>query len=487
MGRRPVRSGRRDEGVARRNRWPDQQRIQMSEITGSELRCPTCGSPNPPSARYCMQCAASLAGGPVPIRPRRVVVTGLGAITSLASNAPETWRRILAGESGLRRVESLDPAQNPCLVRGDVDDACVPNRFLDAKTARNTSRFSRLTVEATGEALIDAGLLGLDYEPTVDLDAGGATIGTCVGGTHDDLLAAHTTFETRGPGRVPPHLHVMFPHNLAAFSVQHRFGLRGPSSTIVTACATGSQAIGEAFHTIKYGKAPLMVAGAVESDNHPLFIAGFAVMKALATDSNDRPTEASRPFDASRAGFVLGEGVGILILEELEHARARGARIYAEVLGFASSNDAYHPIAPHPEGVGAARAVRAALADAGVQPDAVGHIQAHAASTPAGDPAEALAIKRVFGERAASIPVTSLKGAIGHCMGAAGSVESVMAVRTIAEQCIPPTLNYRTPDPAIGLDIVHGEPRAVSFEVMTKHSFGLGGQNACLVLGRAPA
>jgi 3-oxoacyl-[acyl-carrier-protein] synthase II len=460
----------------------------MSAIENtSDLRCPACGSPNPVSARFCMQCAAPLAGGPVPFQPRRVVVTGLGAITSLASNAPATWQRILAGESGLRRVEALDPAQNPCLVRGDVDDACVPNRFLDAKRARNTSRFARFTVEATGEALIDAGLLGQDFEPVIDLADAGATMGTCVGGTHDDLLPAYTTFENRGPGRVPPHLHVMFPHNLAAYSLQQRWGLHGPSSTVVTACATGSQAIGDAFHAIKYGKAPLMVAGAVESDNHPLFVAGFAVMKALAIDSNDRPAEASRPFDASRAGFVLGEGVGIVILEELEHARARGARIYAEVLGFASSNDAYHPIAPHPEGVGAARAIRAALADAGVEPDRVGHVQAHAASTPAGDPAEALAIKRVFGERAASIPVTSLKGALGHCMGAAGSIETVMAVRSIAEQCIPPTLNYRTPDPAIGLDIVHGEPRAVSFDVMTKNSFGLGGQNACLVLGRVPA
>ncbi len=251
--------------------------MSESNATTSELRCPACGSPNPASARFCMQCAASLDGGLAPIQPRRVVVTGLGAITSLASNAPETWQRILDGECGLRRVESLDSAQNPCQVRGDVDDACVPNRFLDAKKARNTSRFARMTVEAAGEALIDAGLLGPDFEPIVDLDAGGATIGTCVGGTHDDLLPAHTILEQRGPGRVPPHLHVMFPHNLAAYTVQQRLGLRGPSTTIVTACATGSQAIGEAFHAIKYGKAPLMVAGAVESDNHPLFIAGFAV------------------------------------------------------------------------------------------------------------------------------------------------------------------------------------------------------------------
>lgn len=451
-----------------------------------EIRCSNCGAANPAAARFCMHCAADLSGGPPPIHPRRVVVTGLGAVTSLAPNATETWERVVAGESGLRRVESLDPDQNPCLVRGDVIDATVQNRFLDPKAVRNTSRFARFTVEAAGEALLDAGLLGPDFEPTIDLSLGGSTIGTCVGGTHDDLLPAYTNYENRGPGRIPPHLHVIFPHNLAAYAVQRRFGLHGPSTTIVTACATGSQAIGDAFHAVKYGKAPLMIGGAVESDNHPMFIAGFAVMKALATDSNDCPEEASRPFDASRAGFILGEGVGVVVLEELEHARARGARIYAEVMGFASSNDAYHPIAPQPEGKGAAVAIRAALADAGIGPERVGHIQAHAASTPSGDPAEANAIKAVFGERAPSIPVTSIKGAIGHCMGAAGAIETVIAVRTIAEQCIPPTRNYRTPDPEIGLDIVGGSARAASFEVMTKHSFGLGGQNACLVLGRAP-
>jgi len=417
---------------------------------------------------------------------RRVVVTGLGAVTSLAPTATESWERILRGESGLKRVEGLDPEQNPCLVRGDVDDATLTNRFLDSKTLRNTSRFSRMAIEAAGEALADAGLIDAAAEPTGELTDGGAVIGTCVGGAHDDLLAAYATYQTRGPGRVPPHLHVMFPLNLAAYTIQSRFGMMGPSNTVNTACATGTQAIGEAFHQVRYGHAPFMVAGAAESDSHPMFLASFAVMKALATDSNDDPPAASRPFDKSRAGFVLGEGAGIVILEELEHARARGARIYAEVLGFASSNDAYHPIAPRPDGTGSARAVKAALADAGVDAAEVGHVQAHAASTPAGDPAEANAIKLVYGDRAGTIPVTSLKGAIGHCMGAAGAIESVMAIRALHEQIIPPTRNYTTPDEAIGLDIVAGEARPVSFDVMTKHSFGLGGQNACLVFGKAP-
>ena len=260
-----------------------------------------------------------------PISPRRVVVTGVGAVTSLAPTAKESWKRILAGESGLKRID-LDPEQNPCLVRGDVDDATVSNRFLDGKALRNTSRFSRFAIEAAGEALIDAGLVDDDGNSLAELDEGGTVIGTCVGGAHDDLLPAYTTYETRGASRVPPHLHVMFPLNLASYTIQWRFGLQGPSNTINTACATGSQAIGEAFHQVRYGKAPFMVAGAVESDSHPMFIAGFAVMKALATDSNDNPKGASRPFDKSRAGFVLGEGAGIVVLEDYDRAVGRGAQ-----------------------------------------------------------------------------------------------------------------------------------------------------------------
>ncbi|MGI8644669.1 MAG: beta-ketoacyl-[acyl-carrier-protein] synthase family protein, partial [Thermomicrobiales bacterium] len=386
----------------------------------------------------------------------RVAVTGLGAITSLGPSAAETWRRAVAGETGIRRQPNLEPPLYPCALLGDVDDATIPSRFLTGKAIRNTSRFARLALEASGEALLDAGLIDGDGVAAGDTEllGGGALLGTCVGGTYDDLLPAYERFLERGPSRVPPHLHVMFPHNLAAYTIQARFNLGGPSSTVITACATGSQAIGDGFAAVRDGRAPLMLAGATESVRHPLFVAGFAAMRALVIDSNDDPSAASRPFDASRAGFVLGEGSGMIVLEELEHARARGASIYAEVLGFGSSNDAYHPIAPHPEGTGAARAINAALIDAGVEPDRVDHVQAHAASTPSGDVAEAEAIKLVFGARAAEIPVTSIKGAIGHCMGAAGAIESVAAVMTVAESCIPPTRNYLTPDPAIGLDIV---------------------------------
>jgi 3-oxoacyl-[acyl-carrier-protein] synthase II len=430
--------------------------------------------------------------GPPQADARRVVVTGLGAITSLGPNAPATWERLLAGEHGMRVGPNLDPARHACLVRGDVDDATLPERYMSAlgpKVIRNTSRFARFAVEAGGEALSDAGLIDEDGTAVpaarAALDLGGAVFGTCVGGTHDDFLAAYETFKERGPSRIPTHLHVMFPHNLAAYNVQHRFGMRGPSLSIVTACATGAQAIGEGFRAVKYGDAPIMLAGAIESTQHPFFVAGFEAMRAVVTDSNDDPGAASRPFDASRAGFVLGEGCGIVVLEERQRALARGARIYAEVLGFGSSNDAFHPIAPQPEGLGASRAIRAALSDGGVPPDLIGHVNAHAASTPAGDLAEANAIRSVFGARAAALPVTSIKGAIGHCMGAAGAIETISAILTLATGQAPPTRNYRTPDPEIGLDVVHGAPRAIDVAAVTKHSFGLGGQNACLVLGRA--
>ncbi|MDQ3614884.1 MAG: beta-ketoacyl-[acyl-carrier-protein] synthase family protein [Chloroflexota bacterium] len=419
------------------------------------------------------------------VSTRRVVVTGIGAISSLAPTAEESWQRIAAGETGIRRIDGLDPAMHPCVLRGDVDDSAITYRFLERKILRNTSRFSRMAAEAAGNALEAAGLLGDDLQPIIDLSTGGAALGTCVGGIYDDLLPAYqTAIEHDSWSRVPPHLHVMFPHNLAAFSIQQRFGLGGPSSTVVTACATGSQAVGDGFHQVKHGHAPLMLAGAVESTNHPLFLAGFAAMRALVTDSNDDHDKASRPFDATRAGFVLGEGAAMFVLEELGHAQQRGATILAEISGYATTNDAYHPIAPQPKGAGAARAIHAALADAGLSPDDVDHVNAHAASTQSGDKSEANAIHEVFGERASSIPVTSIKGAIGHCMAAAGALEVMSAIRTLTDNHIPPTRNYRNPDPEINLDVVGGAGRAANINVISKHSFGLGGQNACLIIQR---
>ena len=448
--------------------------------------CPHCAHVNPADARFCNACGGALSASEAneSIVRHRVVVTGLGAITALGPTVDETWRRLLAGETGIRRAANLVEGEHACLVRCDVESERIPRRVLTGKTARNASRFTHMAIEATADALLQAGLVDGDLQPTVDLSPGGAVVGTCMGGTHDDFLAAYDTYKVKGEGRIAPHLHVTFPHNLAAYNIQARWGLGGPSLTLATACATGAQAIGHAFHDVRDGRAPVMVAGAVESTQHPMFTSGFAAMRALPTDSNDDPGAASRPFDATRAGFVLGEGAAVLILERLDHALARGATILAEIRGFATSNDAYHPIAPVPEGTGSARAIQAALAEAGLSPDAVDHINAHAASTPAGDVAEAAAIKLVFGERAATIPVTSIKGAVGHCMAASGAIETVAAVMTLIEQCIPPTRNYRTPDPEIGLDIVHGGPRAADVNVVSKHSFGLGGQNACLIISR---
>lgn len=417
-------------------------------------------------------------------QPKRVVVTGVGVISSLATSARETWQKLLAGETGIRRAENLPEDKHKCLLRADVRDEDIPQRFLKGKELRNASRYTRMAMEAAGEAMIDAGLLNDDLQPVMDLTDAGVAAGTCIGGTYDDVMPVHRQYiERDGAPRVPPHLHVMFPHNIGGYSIQKQFGMMGPTSTVVTACATGSQAIGDGFHAVKYGKAPLMLAGAMESTQHPLFALGFEAMRALCTDSNDNPDRASRPFNADRGGFVLGEGAAFLVLEELEHAQQRGARIYCEVAGFATSNDAYHPIAPQPEGVGAAKAITDALADAEMKADDIDHVNAHAASTPAGDLAEANAIRLALGERAASIPVTSVKGAFGHGMAASGALESAMAVFTMHEQTVPATRNQDQPDPEVNLNIVTA-PQKADIRAMTKHSFGLGGQNAVLILKR---
>ncbi len=447
--------------------------------------CPVCGATVSETQRFCSVCGSGLHGQRARTR-RRVVVTGLGAVCAVGMSAKEAWGNVLIGKSGIKRIPELAEGNYACQVRGDLETEKLPNRFLDPKTARNTSQYALWLLEAAGSALISAGLVDDEGKPLLDLLPGGSVIGTCVGGCYDDLLPAYDTFGTRGPDKLSPHLHVKFPLNMASYTVQWRFGMGGPSSTVSTACATGTQAIGEAFHIVQSGIAPIMVAGATESTVHPMGVAGFSAMRALVTDSNDDPEHALRPFDATRAGFALGEGAGALILEDYDFAMARGATVFAEIVGFASSNDAYHPIAPQPDGIGAARAMTAALADAGVTPDQIGHVQAHAASTPAGDLAEARAIHQVYGERAPSIPVMSVKGNIGHCMGGAGAIETAMGILSLSEQRIPPTANYRNPDPEIGLDIVAGDARPHEFEYMAKHGFGLGGQNACLIIRRAP-
>jgi beta-ketoacyl-acyl-carrier-protein synthase II len=413
---------------------------------------------------------------------RRVVVTGLGAYTSLGSSAQASWERALAGESGISRIERWDPAgyELPVGIGGEIKETPeLP--WLDSREARNIARFARYAVVAAAEAMGDAGLSpdAGNYDP----ERSGAIVGTAAGGM--DVIAETTrTFDARGYRRISPFFMVSFPHNMGTYHVAQTFRLLGPSSAVSTACATGAQAIADAAEFIRRGQADVMLAGGAEHAVFPLFIASFVVQKAATTRGGD-PAEASRPFDGEREGFVIGDGAGMVVLEELEHARARGATIYAELLGTGSSNDGYHPIAPEPEGRGAAHAIRMALDDAGIAPEQIDYVNAHAASTPLGDAAETAAIKRALGEEHAyRIPVSSTKSMIGHTMGAAGAIEAIMTVLSIRDNRVHPTLNQTTPDPACDLDYVANESRQVEVNIALKNSFGLGGQNAALIFGK---
>lgn len=436
-------------------------------------RCHHCGGQLPERARFCPWCGTPVHREERPPR-HRVVITGLGAVTPLGLTAEETWQRLLRGESGVRRIERFDPSDLPVQIAAEVRDFRLGD-WVDPKTARQMAMFSQYALEAGGQALRDAGLAPGSFDPA----RAAVVIGTGAGGMAT-ILETQEIAQRRGLMRISPHFMTTFPHNMPAYHLAQAFRCLGPSLTVSTACATGAQAIGEAAEMIRSGAADLALAGGTEYCVFPLFIASFAVQRAAST-WNDRPEEASRPFDAERHGFVVGEGAGVVVLESLEHARARGARIYAELLGYASSNDGYHPIAPDPEGSGAARAIRAALADAGVRPEDVDYINAHAASTPLGDRAETVAIKAVFGEHAYRIPISSTKSMIGHLMGAAGAVESIVTVLSIRDGVVHPTRNYTFRDPECDLDYVPEGARSHRVRVALKNSFGLGGQNCCLV------
>ncbi|MDW7981860.1 MAG: beta-ketoacyl-ACP synthase II [Thermomicrobium sp.] len=437
------------------------------------MRCQRCGGDVPARANYCPWCGVRTDGQSEWPR-RRVVITGVGAITPLALSAEETWRRLVAGESGIRRIERFDPSELPVQIAAEVRGFTLGD-WVDAKTARQMAMFSQYAVEAAGQALRDAGLVVERGDPT----RAAVVVGTGAGGMAT-IVETHELAQRRGLMRISPHFMTTFPHNMPAYHVAQAFRFLGPSLTVSTACATGAQAIGEAAEMIRSGAADVALAGGTEYCVFPLFIASFAVQRAAST-WNDRPTEASRPFDAHRHGFVVGEGAGMVVLESLEHAQARRARIYAELLGYATSNDGYHPIAPDPDGSGAARAIRAALADAGIAPTAVEYINAHAASTPLGDRAETLAIKAVFGEHAYRIPISSTKSMLGHLMGAAGAVESIVTILSLRDGLIHPTRNYEFRDPDCDLDYVPEGARRCRVRVALKNSFGLGGQNCCLV------
>jgi len=409
---------------------------------------------------------------------QRVVITGMGAITPVGNTVAETWDALKAGRSGIARMTVLDPTPWACKIAGELK-GFNPHQFIPIKEARHMAVASQIAVVATGQALEDAGL-DLDQE---DRDRIGVFIGTAGGSSVEETERIVEQLMEKGPGRLYPFQVVRLWPNMAAYFVAEKYQVRGHNSTVCTACAAATQAIGEATEVIRRGEAEVMIAGGTESMMSETMLAGFIAMRALPTSFNDEPERAMRPFDANREGFVGAQGGAMFVLESLAHAQSRGARIYAEVLGFGASNDAFHMIAPHPEGVGAALAIRRALADAGVEPQDVGYINAHGASTPLGDVAETKAIKAAYGKHAYQIPVSSSKSMIGHMMGATGAVEAMACVMSIQEGIIHPTINYETPDPECDLDYVPNEARQAEVKVAASNSFGLGGQNAVLVFG----
>ena len=407
----------------------------------------------------------------------RVVVTGLGAVTPAGTNVPDFWESMLAGRSGIDRIASFDTTDFPCKFAGEITEF-VPADFMDRKAARRMGRFSQLMVAAAGEAIADS---SLDLEAQ-NRDRVGVIVGNGGGGYPGIQEAAYTLFK-RGGMRMDPLFFSKQLANMAGAQVAMQFGLRGYNGTIVTACAAGTQAIGEAALMIRTGRADVILAGGCEAGISELGLAGFCVMKAVTSFEGD-PTKASRPFDAARDGFVPCEGAGAVVLESDEHARRRGAHVYAEVAGFGCTSDAFHVVAPPEGGEGAARAMQEALDDAGMHAGEVGYINAHATSTPAGDAAETSAIKTVFGERAYQTPISATKSLIGHGLGASGGIETVAAIKTLETGFAHPTINLENPDPTCDLDYIPEGQRRVDARVVMKNSFGFGGQNSCLVLSR---
>jgi 3-oxoacyl-[acyl-carrier-protein] synthase II len=405
----------------------------------------------------------------------RVVVTGLGAVTPAGQTVDEFWDSMVAGRSGVATMTLIDPSQFPCHVAGEVKD-WDPRRFIEHKAARRMARFSQFMVAGAAQAIEDAGLQ-LDG---LNRDRIGVLIGNGGGGYPEIQDGAKTLFE-KGGMRLDPLYLPRSLGNMAAAQVALQYNLRGYNGTIVTACAAGTQAIGEAGMIIRSGRADVMLTGGCEAGISDLGLAGFSVMRALATN-NDEPTKASRPFDGKRDGFVPCEGSGALVLESEAHAKARGARIYAELAGFGCTSDAYHVVAPPEDGEGAARAMVEALRDAGISPDAVDYVNAHATSTPLGDTAETNALKTVLGDRAYKVPISATKSLIGHGLGASGGMETVATVKTIETGMIHPTINQEQPDPTCDLDYVPNVARKADVRVALKNSFGFGGQNSCLVL-----
>ncbi len=408
---------------------------------------------------------------------RRVVVTGLGAVTPLGLDAQSTWDAAASGRSGIDWIQSFDASDFPVRIASEVK-GFEPEAVVGPKDARRLERNVVLAVAAAREAWADAGVDGIDPARA------GILVGSAIGGVMGVLQQDEVRRE-RGHSRVSPWFLPNVLVDSASGQIAIDLGLRGPNYAPVSACATGSHAVGEGAETIRRGDADVIVAGGTEACMHPVILAGFCAMRGLVAEEED-PTLASRPFDATRAGFVMGEGACVLLLEEYERAVGRGARIYAEVLGYGTSNDAHHMAQPDPGSVGVSEMMRSALTRSGVEPERVGYINAHGTSTPYNDVAETNAIKAVFGAHAYELAVSSTKSVMGHLFGAAGAVEAMMCVRALHEGVLPPTINYRNPDPECDLDYVPNEARHAQVDVALSNAMGLGGHNACVLLGRAP-
>ncbi|AWN41663.1 beta-ketoacyl-ACP synthase II [Methylobacterium durans] len=417
---------------------------------------------------------------------RRVVVTGLGMVTPLGSGVEHTWSRLIAGDSGAAKVTAFATEDLACKIAcsipfGDGTDGTFnPDRVMEVKEQRKVDPFIVYAMAAAGEALDDAG-----WHPKSDADqyATGVLIGSGIGGI-GGIYDASITLHEKGPRRVSPFFIPGRIINLASGQVSIAHGLKGPNHAVVTACSTGAHAVGDAARLIALGDADVMVAGGAESPVNRLSLAGFAACRALSTGFNEEPTRASRPYDKDRDGFVMGEGAGIVVLEEYEHAKARGAKIYAEIVGYGLSGDAYHITSPSPDGDGAFRCMTAAVKRAGIDPSEIDYINAHGTSTPMGDELELKAVERLLGPAAAKASMSSTKSAIGHLLGAAGSVEAIFSVLAIRDGVLPPTLNLDNPSVQTEIDLVPHEAKRKRVDVVLSNSFGFGGTNASLVMRR---
>ena len=406
----------------------------------------------------------------------RAVITGIGVVSVLGIGLPAYWSGLLAGRSGIRRITQFDASHLPCQIAGEVPDF-DPAQFMERKEARRVPRSAQMALAAAKMAVEDSGLPA----PFSNPERAGVSFGTAIGGADridEGIITIRTqSYERLNPFAVPTSL-----PNVSAYLISQAFQCLGPTLTVGTACATGTQALGEGLEMIRRGAADVVIVGGTEGLIREYAIAGFCAMRALPVNYNDCPEKASRPFDKNREGFIFSEGAAALVLESAEHAQARGARIYAEMAGQASSSDGFHMAAPDPEAAGPSRAMRWAIEDAGLKPEEIDYIHAHGTSTPLNDQTETRAIKAVFGEHAYKVAISSVKSMLGHAMGASGALQAISSAMTIYESIIPPTINYETPDPELDLDYVPNQARKQEVTAAISNSFGLGGQNACVVI-----